>query len=216
MKSILVIGMGRFGKHLSRKLIELGNDVMVVDRNEENLTELLPIATNAQIGDCTNEDVLRSLGVNNFDICFVCVGTNFQSSLEITSLLKDLGAKHVISKATRDIQVKFLLRNGADEVVYPDRDVAEKLAVLYSANSLYDYFELSRDVSVYEILPLESWIGKSLKGINFRAKYHANILAIKAGENVFMPTADYVFKADEHVMIMGKRSDMERILKQLD
>ena len=136
MKSILIIGMGRFGRHLCRNLAALGNQIMVVDELEENLEEMLPYVVSAKIGDCTNEAVLKSLGIDNFDICFVCIGTNFQSSLEITSLVKEMGAKYVVSKANRDIHAKFLLRNGADEVIYPDRDIAEKLAVRYSANQI--------------------------------------------------------------------------------
>lgn len=129
MKSILIIGMGRFGRHLCKNLSQLGNQVMIVDEKEENLEEMLPYVVSAKIGDCTNENVLKSLGISNFDLCFVCIGTNFQSSLEITSLVKELGGRHVVSKANRDIHAKFLLRNGADEVIYPDRDIAEKLAV---------------------------------------------------------------------------------------
>ena len=131
MKSILIIGMGKFGHHLCQNLAELGNEIMIVDQKEEVLEDLLPIVTSAKIGDCTNEEVLKSLGVANFDLCFVCIGTNFQSSLEITSLVKEMGARYVISKANRDIHAKFLLKNGADEVIYPDRDIAEKLAVRF-------------------------------------------------------------------------------------
>jgi trk system potassium uptake protein len=217
MKSVLVIGIGRFGTHLTRNLIELGNEVMIVDKEEEKLIELLNVATSAQIGDCTKEEVLRSLGISNFDLCFVCVGSNFQSSLEITSLLKDLGAKYVISKASRDIHVKFLLRNGADEVADPERDIAEKLAVRYSANNLFDYFELTKDVAIYEIPPAENWIGKSIKEINFRVRYHISILATKIGDKVFpLPSADHIFKADEHLMVMGHHKDVERILRRID
>lgn len=216
MKSILVIGIGRFGWHLSKKLIELGNEVMVVDNDEENIRDLLPLATNAQIGDCTKEDVLRSLGIGNFDLCFVCVGDDFQSSLMITSMLKDLGAKRVISKASRDIHVKLLSRNGADEVVDPEREIAEKLAVRYSGNNLFNYIELTRDVSIYEIAPAESWIGKSIKELNFRVKYHASILATKVGDTVSpLPSADHIFRPDEHLMIMGHHNDVEKILKAL-
>lgn len=214
MKSILVIGIGRFGRHLSHKLIELGNEVMVVDIDEDNLREFLPIATSVQIGDCTKEEVLHSLGVGNFDLCFVCMGTNFQSSLEITSLLKDLGAKYVISKASRDIHVKFLMRNGADEVIDPERDIAEKLAVRYSADNLFNYFELTREVSLYEINPSDSWIGKSIKEVNFRVKYHVSILATKIGDKIVpLPSAEHIFKQDEHLIIMGRHNDVERILK---
>ncbi|HZK25642.1 MAG TPA: TrkA family potassium uptake protein [Oscillospiraceae bacterium] len=217
MKSMLVIGIGRFGKHLSRKLIELSNEVMIVDKEEEKLTELLPLVTSAQIGDCTNEEVLRSLGISNFDVCFVCVGSNFQNSLEITSLLKDLGARHVISKASRDIHVKFLLRNGADEVADPERDIAEKLAVRYSANNVFDYIQLTKDVCIIEIPPLDKWVGRSIKEVNFRVRYQVNILATKVGEMVLpLPSADHIFKADEHLMVLGHRSDVEKILKLLN
>lgn len=216
MKSILVIGLGRFGSYLSRKLVELGNEVMIVDSDEENIRDLLPLVTNAQIGDCKKEDVLRSLGVANFDLCFVCIGDDFQSSLEITSLLKELGAKHVISKASRDIHAKFLLRNGADEVTDPEREIAEKLAVRYSKNNVFDYIELTKDVSIYEIPPAESWIGKSIRELNFRVRYHASILATKVGDTVSpLPSAEHIFRSDEHLMIMGHHTDVEKILKLL-
>ncbi len=160
MKTILMIGMGKFGHHLCQNLARLGNEIMIVDDREEVLEDLLPVVTSAKIGDCTNEEVLKSLGVRNFDLCFVCIGTNFQSSLEITSLLKEMGAKYVISKANRDIHAKFLLRNGADEVIYPDRDIAEKLAVKVSANHVFDYIELTEDYSIYEIPLIREWVDR--------------------------------------------------------
>ena len=116
MKSILVIGLGRFGRHLCRKFMSLGNEVMIVDRNEAAVAELANEVTGAQIADCTDEAVLRQLGVHNFDICFVCIGSDFASSLLITSMLRDLGAQRIISKASQDIHARLLLRNGADEV----------------------------------------------------------------------------------------------------
>lgn len=217
MKSVLVIGIGRFGRHLSHNLIKLGNEVMIIDKDEEKLIELLPFVTSAQIGDCTKEEVLRSLGISNFDLCFVCVGSNFQSSLEITSLLKDLGAKYVISKASRDIHVKFLLRNGADEVADPERDIAEKMAVRYSANNLFDYIGITKDVAIYEIPPIDSWIGKSIKDTDFRSKYHVSIIATKVGDKVLsLTSADHIFRADEHLMVMGDHKDVEKILKKID
>ena len=215
MKSILIIGMGRFGQHLCRNLAKLDNEIMIVDQEEDCLEDMLPYVVSAKIGDCTNETVLKSLGVANFDLCFVCIGTNFQSSLEVTSLLKDLGAPYVISKATRDIQAKFLLRNGADEIVYPDRDIAKRIAVKVSANHVYDYLELG-EYSIYEIQPLEEWIGKSIKELNFRVKYNANILGIKEnGKSSLLPDAEHIFKKDEHLMVIGKKEDIERILKRL-
>ena len=216
MKSILIIGMGRFGQHLCRNLAALGNQIMIVDEAEERLQDLLPYVTSAKIGDCTNVNVLRSLGVENFDICFVCIGTNFQSSLEITSLVKELGARHVVSKATRDIKAKLLLRNGADEVIYPDRYIAEKLAVRYSANHVFDYIELTEEFSIYEIPPLPQWVGKSLKELGIRNRYNISILGTKKdGKAKLMPPADYVIQADEHLMTIGRKEDVDKILKEM-
>lgn len=215
MKSILIIGMGRFGQHLCRKLMELENEVMIVDQKEETLEELLPYVTNAKVGDCTKVEVLKSFGIRNFDVCIVCIGTNFQSSLEITSSLKELGAKRVISKATRDVHAKFLLRNGADEVIYPDRDLAERLAVRVTANHVFDYIEMG-DYGIYEIPPLKEWLGKSIKEVNFRVKYHVNILGTKRnGETNLLPPAEHMFREDEHLMVIGQKKDVEFILKHL-
>ena len=179
MKSVLIIGLGRFGHHLCIDMANRGNEVMVIDKDEKKTPDLLEYATAVRVGDCTNEEVLRSLGVGNFDLCFVCIGSNFQSSLEITSLVKELGAKHVVSKANRDIHAKFLLRNGADEVFYPDRDIAERLAVKYSANHVFDYFELSKDYSIFEIQPKAAWIGRTIEEADIRANYHINVFGIK-------------------------------------
>lgn len=216
MKSILIVGLGRFGTHLCMNLSKLDNEIMIVDRLEESLEDLLPFVVSAKIGDCTNEKVLKSLGVGNFDICFVCIGDNFQSSLEITSLLKDLGAKYVVSKANRDIHAKFLLRNGADEVIYPDRDIAEKVAVRFSANQVFDYVELGNGFSIYEIAPLPEWIGHSIKDVNVRVKYSTNILGIKNENGMqLMPDADYVFQQSEHLMVIGHKTDIEKIIRKL-
>lgn len=216
MKSILIIGMGRFGRHLCMDLAELGNQIMIVDELEERLEGMLPYAVSAKIGDCTNPEVLASLGISNFDLCFVCIGTNFQSSLEITSLVKEMGGRRVISKATRDIHAKFLLRNGADEVIYPERDLAERLAVRYSANHVFDYIELTDEYSIYEIPPLEKWVGKSLKESGIRNQYHVSIMGTKKdGRAHLLPQADYVVKADEHLMVIGRKEDIDKVLKEL-
>lgn len=216
MKSILIIGMGKFGHHLCVNLAKLGNEIMVVDEREDVIEDLLPIVTSAKIGDCTNEEVLKNLGIRNFDICFVCIGTNFQSSLEITSLAKELGAKYVISKANRDVHAKFLLKNGADEVIYPDRDIAEKLAVRVSANHVFDYIELTEEYSIYEIPTPQIWMGKTIRELDIRAKYHINILGTKRdGKLNLLPGADYVFEKEEHLMVLGHKEDVDRILKQI-
>lgn len=216
MKSVLIIGMGRFGHHLCQKMVDLGNEVMIVDNDEDKIRDMLPMVLNAQIGDCTNPEVLRELGVGNFDVCFVCIGTNFQSSLEITSQLKEMGAKYVVSKATRDIQAKFLLRNGADEVIYPERDIAIETAVRYSANHVFDYVGITDEYSMYEIPPMNEWIGKSIREVDFRAKYHVSIIGTKKDEQVnIMPPADHIFKEDEHLMVIGKKEDVDNILEHI-
>jgi trk system potassium uptake protein TrkA len=216
MKSVLIIGMGKFGHHLCDNMIELGNDVMIVDREEEKVSDLIYKVTNVQIGDCTNPQVVKSLGVSNFDIVFVCIGTNFQSSLEITSLVKEMGAKFVISKANRDVHAKFLLRNGADEVIYPDRDIAEKLAKRCSANHVFDYIELDDEYSIYEIPPLDEWLGHSIQELNIRKRYGISILGIKKGEEMdILPSIDYIFTKDDHLMVLGSRKDVEAVLKKI-
>ena len=208
--------MGRFGTHLCMDLSKLDNEIMIVDREEEKLEDLLPYVTSAKIGDCTNEKVMKSLGVGNFDLCFVCIGSNFQSSLEITSLLKEFGASYVVSKANRDIHAKFLLRNGADEVIYPDRDIAEKVAVRFSANQVFDYVELGGGYSIYEIAPLPEWIGKSVREINVRVKYNINIIGIKGDSGISLtPGADYIFQNGEHLMIIGSQKDIAKVVKKL-
>lgn len=215
-KSVLIIGLGRFGRHLATKFTELGNEVMVVDQSEERINDILPRVASAQIGDCTNVEVLRSLGVTNFDICFVCIGSNFQSAIEITSQLKDLGANYVISKANREIHEKFLLRNGADEVVYPEKESAIKTALRTSANSIFDYIELTPDYCIIEIPPLDSWIGKTIGQVGIRISYKINILATKKGEHVSpLPGAKHLFKENEHLIVAGSKDDISDLLKKL-
>lgn len=217
MKSILVIGMGRFGHHLAKDFLEREHDVMIVDENEEKLEDMVPFATSSRVADCTKPEVLRSLGIRNFDLVFVCIGTNFQSSLEITSLAKELGAKKVISKATRDIQAKFLLRNGADEVIYPEKDIAEKWAERYSLDNIFDYIDLPGPVGIYEMPPLKEWVGKSIRESDIAAKYHVSILGIKklhAQEMNMLPSPDHIIKETDHLMVMAANEVAEKLLRQ--
>lgn len=212
MKSVLIIGIGDFGRHLALKMMDLKNDVLIVDKEESIIDELSTLVTDAQIGDCTNESVLKALGIKNFDICFVTIGNSFQSSLEITSLLKDLGAKYIVSKASRDVQAKFLLKNGADEVVYPDRDIAEKLAIRSSADNILDYVNLTSDYSILEIPVIDGWVNNSIQEINVRRKHHVSILAVKKEESIMpMPKADYVFKENDRLIVLGRPSDVIKL-----
>lgn len=216
MKSVLVIGMGRFGQHIAMKFQELGNDVMVIDISEEKINDILPQITSVQIGDCTKEQVLRSIGASNFDICVVSIGNNFQSSLEVTLLLKELGAPYVIAKASRDIHAKFLMRSGADEVIYPEKEMAEKVAVRHNANNVFDYIQLTPEYSVFEITPMDSWMNKTIEQVAVRTKYHISILATKKGDNIRpLPRADYVFTQGEHLIVFGKKEDVFKFTKRI-
>lgn len=215
MKSILIIGMGKFGHHLCENLLKYNNEIMAIDINEEKVEDVMTAVTSALVADCRKESVLKSIGVSDFDLCFVCIGENFQSNLEITSLLKELGAKYVVSLARTLMHTKFLLKNGADEVIHPDRDVAQRFAVKFSKDKLFDYIELQEGYSVYEIAPVEQWVGKTLAQSNIRAMHNISIIAIsdkKGGLNI-APASNYVIKAEDHLMVVGHEKDIERVLK---
>ncbi|MDD3946277.1 MAG: TrkA family potassium uptake protein [Clostridia bacterium] len=215
MKSILIIGLGKFGLILAQKMQEFGNDVMVVDKDENIVNEFSPMFTNAMIANCTNPSVIEKLGVDSFDVCFVTIGDDFQSSLEITSLLKENGAKTVVSIADRDIQKKFLLRNGADEVVYPIRDIAEKLAIRYNTKCIFDYIDLTGEYAIFEIAVPKKWIGRSIIDIDVRRTHSISILAIKRDSLLNpMPGADYVFDKRDHAIVMGKPDDVYKLVPQ--
>jgi len=217
MKSVLVIGLGRFGRHLCQTLSRLGNEVMIVDNNDVLVAELADSVTSAKICDCTDENALRALGVHHFDICFVCIGSDFASSLLITSMLKDLGAKRIVAKASADMHMRLLLRNGADEVVYPERDSAERVAARTSASNVFDYIELTDEHAIYEIPPLPSWIGKTILELGVRNKYRINILAVKTGDHLRpLPGADYVFTGQEHILALAARDDARKLLRHAE
>ena len=214
MKSILVIGLGRFGRHMAKKFSEQNNDVMAIDINEERINNVLSVVTNALIGDATNEQFMETIGVRDFDLCVVAIGDNFQSSLETTALLKDLGAKFVLARASRDVHAKFLLRNGADDVIYTEKETAERLAVKYGSDNIFNYIELNDEYSIYEIAVPSSWLNKSILKVNVRSKYGISILATKQGNNIYpLPKPEHVFTDSESLMILGKYEDVSRFIK---
>ena len=211
MKNILLIGLGRFGRHLAVELNELGHEVMAVDDEEDRVNEIMPYVTNAQIGDSTNADFLKSLGIGNFDICFVTISANFENSLETTSLLKELGAKIVISRAERDIQKKFLLRNGADQVVYPERQVAKLASIRYTADHILDYMEIDASHAIFQAEVPEEWLGKTIGELDVRRKYNINIIAVKdkGGVNIALST-DTLLKQDATILVIGEHKAIKR------
>ena len=214
MKNVLLIGAGRFGRHIAMQLSQLGHQVMAVDTNEERINDVLPFVTNAQIGDSTNAEFLRSLGIGNFDVCFVTISGSFQNSLETTSLLKELGAKCVVSRAERDVQEKFLLRNGADNVVYPEKQLAKWAAIRYSSDHILDYIELQDDHAIMEVTIPPEWIDKSIGTIDIRKRYNINILAVKKDGKLDMNiTPDTVLSRNESMLVLGKYDVIQRCFR---
>ncbi len=214
MKSILLIGLGRFGRHIALHLNELKHQVMAIDQVEERVSAALPFVTSAQIGDSTNADFLESLGIRNYDVCIVAIGNDFQSSLETTSLLKELGAKLVVSRAARDVQAKFLLRNGADEVVYPEKQLAKWTAIRYSADHILDYIELDEEHAIFEIPVPENWARQSIGQIDIRKKYSINIMGIrKNGKLELSVSPDMIMEAQNTMLVLGRNKDIQKCFR---
>lgn len=214
MKSILLIGLGRFGKHIAVQLNQLGHQVMGVDHDEERVNDAMEVLTNAQIGDSTNEAFLRTLGIDNYDVCIVAIGNDFQSSLETTCSLKELGAKVVVSRAERDGQAKFLLRNGADEVVYPEKQVAKWAAIRYSCDHILDYIELDETHSIFEVPVPKLWIGLSIGQLDIRKKYGINIMGIKEnGKMSVSITPDTILREDISLLVLGEYKALSKCFR---
>lgn len=211
MKNVLLVGLGRFGRHIALKMNELRHQVMAVDKSEERVEALLPYVTNAQIGDSTNEEFLKSLGVRNFDLCIVTIGSDFQSSLETTSLLKELGAKFVVSRASRDIHAKFLLHNGADKVVYPERQLARWTAIRYTADHISDYVEIDEEYGIFEVEVPKNWHEKTIRELDIRNRYNINILGIRRDGKISMNLApDIRLQPEDAIMALGKFADVHK------
>ena len=214
MKTVLLIGLGRFGRHIARKMNELNMQVMAVDKDENKVASVLPYVTNAEVGDSTDKEYLRSLGVTNFDVCIVAIGDDFLASLETTAYLKELGAKKVLSRAARDTQEKFLLRNGADEVVYPEKMVGNWTAIRCSSDAISDYIQLGDDFAIYEIAIPEEWVGKTIGTIGVRHEYNLNVIAITHGaEMTATPGADFNLEKKQTLLVLVHIADINKLLK---
>ena len=214
MKSILLIGLGRFGRHVAEKLYELDHQVMAVDKQEDRVDAVMSYVTNAQIGDSTNMEFLETLGVSNFDVCIVAIASDFQSSLETTAYLKDLGAKMVVSRASRDVHARFLLRNGADEIVYPEKQVANWTAIRYSSEHIFDYVQLSDTHAIFEIEMPQNWVGKTIGQVDIRKKFNINIMALKRDGKLDMAIRpDTMLTDDATMLVLGESRDIQKCFK---
>ena len=211
MKSILLIGTNHFGFLLAKQFYTLGHQVMAVDKEEERINRVLPFVTDAQIGDSTNEAFLRSLGVSSFDVCIVTIGSDFQSSLETTSLLKELGGKLVVSRADREVQAKFLLRNGADEVINPEKQIAEWAAIRYASDHVLDYIKLDGDHAIFEVAVPSEWTGKSIGQIDIRKRYGISIMAVKENGSMDLSvTPETVLNIKNTMLVLGERKAIRK------
>ena len=211
MNSVLLIGLGRFGTNIAEKLYELKHEVMALDTDENRINEILPIVTRAQIGNGTDIDLLKSLGVEDYDVCIVTI-KDFSDSLQTVSLLKELGAKAVVARAISDIHEKFLLRNGADETVYPEKQLATWTAVCFTSNHVFDYVRLDDKHSIFEVTIPDEWNGKTVGELQVRKKHGLNIMAVKEDNGLNMViTPDMVLTTDKHILVLGSIKDIKKI-----
>lgn len=211
--TFLVIGLGRFGSNLALRLMDSGNEVMVLDNDEDTVNHIAPHVTQAKIGDCMDEEVLRSLDPASFDFCFVCISDNFQSSLETTSLLKELGAPMVVAKADRDLHARLLLKIGADEVVFPERDMAQRVAMRFSVNGAMEYVELAPGYAIIELDVPDHWAGQTLIDLDIRKRWNVNVIGRKEEGAIRPIDASFVFAADTHILVAGRPDDIARMTK---
>ncbi|MCH5288044.1 MAG: TrkA family potassium uptake protein [Christensenellaceae bacterium] len=214
MKSILIIGLGRFGRHIAMKLNEMNHQVMAVDSSEQRLNDALDFVTSGQIGDATSEAFLSSLGVSDFDACIVAIGDDFQSSLETASLLKELGARHVIARAATGVQEKFLLRNGADEVVYPEKQLASWTAIRCTSDHILDYIDLDGDWAIFELEAPQEWWGRTVLQLDIRRKHGINILGVRVNGVMNMNVApDTSLPPGSSILVLGQEKAVHRCFR---
>jgi len=209
-KNILVIGAGRFGRYTCQKLHEMGHQVMLVDKDEERLNKVLKYATNAEIGDSTDSEFMQTLGIKDYDLCIVAIGDNFLSSLETTFLLDELGAKKIISRATSGSQEKFLLRNGANAVVFPERQLGSWTAIRFSSDNISNYIELMDGYSIFELTVPLNWDKKKIGELDVRNKYGINILGVKNGKMDMNIGVDTVLRFGQSMLVLGKTQSIQK------
>lgn len=211
-KQFVVIGCGRFGSSVAQTLHSMNYDVLAVDKSEEIIQNISDSVTHAVQADATDENSIRSLGIRNFDVAVVTIGSNIQSSILVTLMVKELGVKYVVAKAQNELHANVLYKIGADRVVFPEREMGVRVAHNLISSNILDYIELAPDYSIVEIAPLKEWIGKSLAEINIRARYGINVMAIKQGKNInISPYAKDVIKGDNVLVVVGHNDDINKI-----
>lgn len=211
MKSILIIGIGRFGYHVAIELNKLGCQILAVDNNEDHLKKVDKYVSKTLIGNGTDLDFIKTLGINTFDDCIVTVGDDFQSSLEIVYNLKELGAKRITARASKESQKNLLTKIGADLVVYPEKQLARWTALHCGASSIDDFMDLDNKYGVYEVKTPKEWVGKTLAELDLRKKHHINIVGVKANNKMTMILGpNYTLKENENLVAIAQEEDANK------
>jgi len=211
-KQYVVIGLGRFGSSVAQTLYSLGNDVLVIDKDEDLVQDISDSVTHAVQMDATDESALRTLGLRNFDVAIITIGANIQSSIMATLLVKELGIKYIVAKANNDLHAKVLTKIGADRVILPEKDMGVRVAHNISSSSILDYIELSTDYSIIEIKAPEEWKGKTIMELKLRKKYGINVMAIKNKKAInISPMPDEVINEDDVLVAVGAAQDLAKL-----
>lgn len=214
-KQFVAIGCGRFGSSVALKLMELGYEVMVVDKNEETIQNIADKVTYAVQADATDENTIKSLGIRNFDVAIISIGADIQSSILVTLMAKELGVKYVVAKAQNELHGKVLYKIGADRVVFPEREMGIRIAKNLVSDNILDYIELAPDYSIMEVVALPEWLGKSLKEINMRSTFGINVMAIKHGIDINIAVGpDDLIKEGDVLVVIGHNDDLKKIEKE--
>jgi trk system potassium uptake protein TrkA len=211
-KQFVIIGCGRFGTSVAKKLNELGCEVMAVDSSEETVQSLADHVTHAVQADATDENALKAMGIRNFDVAVITIGANIQASIMVTLMVKELGVKHIVAKAQNEMHAKVLYKIGADRVVFPEREMGVRVAKNLVSNKILDYIELSQDYTIVEVTPLKAWIGKSLIEINIRAHFGINVIAIKNNDGININVGPEE-RIGEHdiLVVIGHNDDIRKV-----
>jgi len=211
-RQFIVIGLGRFGTSVAETLYSLGNDVLAVDSDEEVVQEISDTVTHAVQVDANDENSLRALGIRNFDCAVISIGSNIQASILATLLVKELGVKYVIAKATTALHAKVLYKIGADRVVFPERDMGVRVAHNLVSSNILDYIELSPDYSIAEVVSPEEWHNKTLGELNIRAQYGINVMAIKRDNDIDVsPAADNIVEPGDIIVAIGNIEELNKL-----
>ena len=211
-KQFVIIGCGRFGSSVAKKLHELGCEVMAVDSSEETIQSIADTVTHAVQADATDENALKAMGIRNFDVAVITIGANIQASIMVTLMVKELGVKHIVAKAQNEMHAKVLYKIGADRVVFPEREMGVRVAKNLVSNKILDYIELSQDYTIAEVTPLKTWVGKSLLELNIRSQHGINVIAIKNqdGININVGPTELITEHDILVVI-GHNDDIRKV-----